>query len=89
MLAGGVVGPVLLMLGLQNFQAADASLLLNSEGVLTALLAWFVFKKNFDRRIALGMLAIVAGGVVPQCPSSRRFTCSRSSGSRSSALSCR
>ncbi len=63
-LAGGVAGPVLLMLGLQNFHAADASLLLNSEGVLTALLAWFVFKENFDRRIALGMLAIVAGGLV-------------------------
>ena len=67
-LAGGVAGPVLLMLGLQNFRAADASLLLNSEGVLTALLAWFVFKENFDRRIAVGMLAIVAGGLVLSWP---------------------
>ena len=67
-LAGGVVGPVLLMLGLKNFPAADASLLLNSEGVLTALLAWFVFKENFDRRIALGMLAIVAGGLCLSWP---------------------
>ena len=67
-LAGGIVGPVLLMLGLQNFPAADASLLLNSEGVLTALLAWFVFRENFDRRIALGMLAIVAGGLVLSWP---------------------
>jgi drug/metabolite transporter (DMT)-like permease len=67
-LAGGVAGPVLLMLGLQKFPAADASLLLNSEGVLTALLAWFVFKENFDRRIALGMLAIVAGGLVLSWP---------------------
>ena len=69
-LAGGVIGPVLLMLGLSGFNAADASLLLNSEGVLTALLAWFVFKENFDRRIALGMLAIVAGGVVLSWPRS-------------------
>ena len=67
-LAGGVAGPVLLMLGLQNFNATDASLLLNSEGVLTALLAWFVFKENFDTRIALGMLAIVAGGIVLSWP---------------------
>lgn len=67
-LAGGVMGPVLLMFGLQSFPAADASLLLNSEGVLTALLAWFVFKENFDRRIALGMLAIVAGGLVLSWP---------------------
>jgi drug/metabolite transporter (DMT)-like permease len=35
---------------------------LNLEGVFTALLAWFVFKENFDRRMALGMAAIVAGG---------------------------
>src|SRR5919199_1264431 len=61
---GGVVGPLLLMLGLQRTPAASASLLLNLEGVFTALLAWFVFHENFDRRIALGMLAIVAGGVV-------------------------
>ena len=62
--AGGVVGPLLLMVGLTRTPAAAASLLLNLEGVLTALLAWFVFRENFDRRIALGMLAILAGGVV-------------------------
>ena len=32
--------------------------------MFTALLAWFVFHENFDRRIALGMLAILAGGVL-------------------------
>ena len=32
--------------------------------MLTAALAWFVFRENFDRRVALGMLAIVAGGAV-------------------------
>ena len=63
-LFGGVLGPVLLMLGLRTTTAASSSLLLNFEGVFTALLAWFVFKENFDRRIALGMLAIVMGGIV-------------------------
>jgi drug/metabolite transporter (DMT)-like permease len=43
--------------------ASSASLLLNLEGVLTALLAWFVFKESFDARIALGMALIAAGGV--------------------------
>ena len=62
-LAGGVVAPVLLMWGLAATPASSASLLLNLEGVLTALLAWFVFKENFDRRIALGMALIAAGGV--------------------------
>jgi drug/metabolite transporter (DMT)-like permease len=61
-LFGGVLGPVLLMLGLRVTPASTASLLLNLEGVFTALLAWFAFRENFDRRIALGMLLIVAGG---------------------------
>jgi len=61
---GGALGPVLLMLGLQSTSASTASLLLNLEGVFTALLAWFVFRENFDARIALGMIAIVAGGLV-------------------------
>lgn len=63
-LAGGVVGPVLLMWGLGRGPAAHASLLLNLEGVFTAALAWFVFKENFDRRIAFGMVFIVAGGAL-------------------------
>lgn len=65
---GGMVGPALLMLGLSRMPAAGVSLLLNAEGVMTALLAWFAFKENFDRRIALGMLAIVAGSVVLSWP---------------------
>ena len=67
-IAGGVIGPVLLMVGLAGMSASSASLLLNAEAVFTALLAWFVFKENFDRRIALGMLAIVAGGLVLAWP---------------------
>ena len=52
-----------MMWGLAATPASSASLLLNLEGVLTALLAWFVFKENFDRRIAMGMALIAAGGV--------------------------
>ena len=63
-LFGGVLGPVLLMVGLTVTPGATASLLLNLEGVLTAILAWVVFKENFDRRIALGMATITAGGVL-------------------------
>jgi drug/metabolite transporter (DMT)-like permease len=63
--AGGVAGPVLLMVGLTLTPASSASLLLNLEGVLTAMLAWFVFKENFDRRIFIGMVLIVlAGGLL-------------------------
>lgn len=62
--AGGVAGPLLLMAGLVGVSASSASLLLNMEGVLTSMLAWFVFKENFDRRIFIGMLLIVAAGVL-------------------------
>lgn len=65
---GGVVGPTLLMLGLAATSAASASLLLNLEGVLTALLAWFVFKENADRRVVLGMALVVTGGLVLSWP---------------------
>lgn len=61
---GGVAGPVALMYGLVTSAASTASLLLNLEAVFTALLAWFLFREHFGRRIALGMCAIVSGGVV-------------------------
>jgi drug/metabolite transporter (DMT)-like permease len=63
-LTGGVIAPVLLMIGLSRTDASTASLLLTLEGVATALLAWFVFHENFDRRIALGMACLVGGAIV-------------------------
>lgn len=63
-LCGGVIAPLLLMAGLQRVPASSAAMLLNAESVLTALIAWFVFRENFDRRILLGMLFIVAGALV-------------------------
>lgn len=67
---GGVLGPLLLMLGLARAPAATASLLLNLEAVLTALLAWIVFRENADRRIVSGMALIVAGAVLLAVPGS-------------------
>nr|MBP6110350.1 DMT family transporter [Rhodocyclaceae bacterium] len=72
-LSGGVVGPVLLMFGLSASTASATALLLNMEGVFTALLAWFVFKENFDQRIALGMAAIVVGAALLTWPSEMRI----------------
>lgn len=71
--AGGIVGPLFLMLGLTGMPASGASLLLNAEGVFIALLAWFVFRENFDRRIALSMVAIVAGALILSWPGEARF----------------
>src|SRR5262249_15672521 len=61
---GGVAAPVLLMIGLQRTPASSASLLLNLEAVFTALIAWTFFRENVNSRIAAGLLAIIAGGVV-------------------------
>ena len=62
--AGGIAGPILLMTGLAHTGAATASLLLTLEGVATALLAWFVFHENFDRRISAGMTCLAAGAAL-------------------------
>jgi drug/metabolite transporter (DMT)-like permease len=62
--SGGIVAPVLLMMGLALSSASTAALLLNLEGVFTALLARFVFREHLGRRIAAGMASIVAGGAV-------------------------
>ena len=58
------MGPVALMFGLTCTSGSAASLLLNLEAVLTAVIAWIVSKEHADRRIVFGMLAIVAGGLL-------------------------
>jgi drug/metabolite transporter (DMT)-like permease len=63
-LSGGVAGPILMMFGLKRADAGTASLLLTLEGAATALIAWFWFKENFDRRIAMGLGCIVLGALV-------------------------
>ena len=67
-LCGGGLAPVLLMYGLSAMPASHAALLLNAEAVLTAVLAWMVFRENVDRRIAAGMAAIVAGALLLSWP---------------------
>jgi drug/metabolite transporter (DMT)-like permease len=63
-LAGGAAGPVLMMFGLTRAGGGVASLLLTLEGVTTALIAWFVFHENFDRRVAAGLGCIALGAMV-------------------------
>lgn len=61
---GGVVGPVLLMIGLALTPASTASLLLNVEGLATMAIAWVVFRESVDRRLLVGAAALLAGAVV-------------------------
>lgn len=62
--AGGVIGPLLLMLGLSRTPASTAALLLNLEGLATMTIAWLWFKENVDRRLLIGAMAILFGAVL-------------------------
>lgn len=73
-LCGGLIGPMLLMIGLSSTPASIASLLLTVEGAATALIAWIVFRENFDRRIALGMACIVVGAAILSYRGGASFT---------------
>ena len=60
-LSGGVVAPILMLIGLTRTPASTVSLLLNLEGVFTIAIAWLVFRENVDQRIAIGAAAILLG----------------------------
>lgn len=63
-LAGGVVAPVLLLWGLSGSGAADTSLLLNFEGVMTILVAAALFREAVGQRVWIAALVMLAGGIV-------------------------
>jgi drug/metabolite transporter (DMT)-like permease len=52
------------MIGLGRSDAATVSLLLNLEAVFSAVLAWCLFREATSRRVVVGFLAILAGGVL-------------------------
>ena len=62
--AGGVLGPLLLMSGLARTSAATASLTLNVEAIATMAIAWLAYREPVDRRLLAGAAAIVAGAIV-------------------------
>lgn len=61
---GGVLGPLLLMLGLSQTSASSGALLLNVEGLATMLIAWMIFRENVDSRLVAGAMAILAGAAL-------------------------
>jgi drug/metabolite transporter (DMT)-like permease len=63
-LIGGVVAPVLLMFGLTNSPASAVALLLNFEGVFTALIAWLGFGERLTKRLVVGIAIITTGGII-------------------------
>ncbi len=62
-LVGGVAAPVLLVVGLRATDAATASLLLATEPVATAAIAWLVVREHASRRTVAGMGCIALGAI--------------------------
>lgn len=68
--SGGVVGPILLLLGLARTPAATTSLLLNFEVVATGLVALMLFRESVGRRTWWAIAAVaIAGALLSLNPS--------------------
>jgi len=63
-LAGAALAPVLLVLGLAHTSALSASLALNAETFFTVALAVAIHREPWRGPVALGMLAMFAGGLL-------------------------
>lgn len=61
--AGGIIAPVSLMMGLNLISGFSASLLLNMEGLFTAIIAVVIFKENAGRNLWLALVCMTAAGV--------------------------
>ncbi|MGH3378924.1 MAG: DMT family transporter, partial [Actinoallomurus sp.] len=63
-IAGGVVAPVLLLLGLERVTGVTGSLLLNLEGPLTIAVGVALFREHLPRSALLGAAVIFSGAVL-------------------------
>jgi drug/metabolite transporter (DMT)-like permease len=62
-LAGGIIGPIFIMIGLTHVSGIAASLLLNIEGLATAMIAVFLFKENAGKNLWLALICMTIAGV--------------------------
>lgn len=63
-LAGGIGAPLFLLFGLDATEASAASLLLNTEGVLTVMLAAFIFREHVGKNIWASAAVMLAAGTL-------------------------
>ncbi len=61
---GGIAAPLLLMWGLAGAQASGVALLLNLEGILTALIAALAFREAVGARIWLAACLMLVAGLL-------------------------
>jgi drug/metabolite transporter (DMT)-like permease len=65
---GGIVGPLLMLSGLERVSGVAGALLLNLETPFTIFLAIFLFREELGRRAALASGVIIAGAVILSGP---------------------
>jgi drug/metabolite transporter (DMT)-like permease len=63
-LCGGILAPILLMTGISTVTGYASSLLLNLEGVATAIIAWLAFREAVGKRIWVALAFMTAAGVL-------------------------
>lgn len=63
-LAGGIVAPVLLLLGLERVTGVAGSLLLNLEGPFTIVIGVAIFREHLPHRALVGAVVIFSGAIV-------------------------
>lgn len=68
MVAGGVLGPILMLVGLAHTSGVAGALLLNLEGVFTIALAVWFFGEHLDRHAVPAAALVLAGGVALAWP---------------------
>ena len=61
---GGIVGPVLLLRGLSDLPASEASLLLNLEAVFTVVVARAFFREHVSGRVWLATAVMLGAGLL-------------------------
>jgi len=61
---GGIIGPVLLLLGLKYALAASVAMWLNLETTATAIIAFLLFREHLDKWTWLGNIGIVFAGAL-------------------------
>ncbi len=68
LLAGSAVGPTLYFLGLQLTSGEQGVLMINTEAVFTAILAFAIFREKASIKTVLAGVAIIIGGIVMSWP---------------------
>ena len=58
-----IAAPILLMLGLQQTNSANASLLNNFEIVATSLIAFFIFKEAISKKLGLAIVLVTIASI--------------------------